>query len=177
MRKCAECGADMVSGGFERTINEGTPEERIICEQCFDDMWDKNQITMCNNCGRWFDVDQIHSIGEIGGDTFAPCPFCGHDIVDGESVEDRKENVPDESTSKRVYVVTSSREYENDERYFGCDGAFSSYEQAENYVINDMRDTLNEESGNEPLLFDQEDFVIETVNHRYRWCIDPVTIQ
>lgn len=180
MRKCAECGADMVSGGFERTINEGTPEERIICEQCFDDMWDKNRITMCNNCGRWFDVGQIHSIGEIGGDTFAPCPFCGHDIVDGDSVEDRKANERPfrikDVNPRRVFAVVSFRQYENEERYYGCDGIFLTYDAAREYIISDMKETLTAECEGETLQADFDDFTIDACSHYYSWQIDPVYV-
>lgn len=41
-----------------------------------------------------------------------------------------------------IYVVSSFREYGNGERYFGADGLFRTMEEAEEYIRNDIRETI-----------------------------------
>lgn len=54
---------------------------------CFDNMWDNDDLTHCDNCGIWFENKLIHE--EIIGDhCFAPCPKCDRDIIDGMTREE-----------------------------------------------------------------------------------------
>ena len=84
--KCTECGKTFTLDDCElpdpRTINDGTEHERIVCDTCFDNMWDNDDLTHCGNCGIWFENKLIHEeiIGDYG---FAPCPDCDRDIIDG----------------------------------------------------------------------------------------------
>ena len=80
--KCSECGKTFTLDDCElsepRTINDDTEHERIVCDTCFDNMWDNDDLTHCDNCGIWFENKFIHE--EIVGDySFAPCPECGRE--------------------------------------------------------------------------------------------------
>lgn len=88
--KCTECGKSFTLDDCElpepRTINDGTKHERIVCDSCFEYLWDKTEIVNCFNCGCWFDSRDVLLHGEdIGSETFYPCPNCNHDIVDGKT--------------------------------------------------------------------------------------------
>lgn len=69
-----------------------------------------------------------------------------------------------------VYVVTSLREYENDELYFGCDGVFASREAAKDYVKKDMNETVMQCTA--PLFEMDDDYCIHDGNDLYRWQIE-----
>ena len=89
--KCTECGKTFTLDDCElpepRTINDYTKHERIVCDTCFDNMWDNDYLIHCDNCGIWFENKFIH--GETVGDySFAPCPGCGRDIIDGMTREE-----------------------------------------------------------------------------------------
>lgn len=89
--KCTECGKPFTLDDCElpglRTINDGTKHERIVCDTCFDNMWDDDYLLHCDNCGIWFENKFIH--GEnVGGYSFAPCPKCDRDIIDGMTREE-----------------------------------------------------------------------------------------
>lgn len=89
--KCTECGKTFTLDDCElpepRTINDDTEHERIVCDTCFDNMWDNDYLIHCDNCGIWFENKFIH--GETVGDySFAPCPGCGRDIIDGMTREE-----------------------------------------------------------------------------------------
>ena len=62
--KCTECGKTFTLDDCElpepRTINDDTEQERIICDTCFDNMWDNDDLTHCDNCGIWFENKLIH---------------------------------------------------------------------------------------------------------------------
>ena len=49
--KCIECGKTFTIDDCElpepRTINDDTEQERIICDTCFDNMWDKRFVFYC----------------------------------------------------------------------------------------------------------------------------------
>lgn len=92
--KCTECGKPFTLEDCElpepRTINDDTEQERIICDTCFDNMWDNDYLIHCDNCGIWFENQLIHE--EIISDhCFAPCPKCDRDIIDGMTREERLE--------------------------------------------------------------------------------------
>ena len=89
--KCTECGKPFTLDDCElpepRTINDDTKNERIVCDTCFDNMWDNDDLTHCDNCGIWFENKLIHE--EIIDDhCFAPCPKCDRDIIDGMTREE-----------------------------------------------------------------------------------------
>lgn len=85
---CAKCGRP-IDPDEEHQINEGTGFHYDVCETCFDSMWERNEIIMCENCSNWYEAKMLRDIGTIGNDTFAPCPLCGHDVVDGMSIMER----------------------------------------------------------------------------------------
>ena len=68
--KCTECSKPFTLDDCElpepRTINDDTEQERIVCDTCFDNMWDNDDLTHCDNCGIWFENKLIHE--EIIGD-------------------------------------------------------------------------------------------------------------
>lgn len=88
MSTCKKCGAT-IEPDEERIINEKTDSAYPVCESCFESMWDKDEITKCEGCGNWYEYDKLESEGEVGGDSFVPCPSCGRDIVDGLTREER----------------------------------------------------------------------------------------
>ena len=53
--KCTECGKPFTLDDCElpdpRTINDGTKTERIVCDSCFESMWDNGDIVNCISCG------------------------------------------------------------------------------------------------------------------------------
>lgn len=103
MVKCSECeemfdpenqeslAPRVLNIGTERTLNSGTGHKRIVCDACFDMLWCMRYIIACANCGEWYDNSEISSFS-LGDDTFAPCPNCHHDIVEGDTQEERLEN-------------------------------------------------------------------------------------
>lgn len=91
--KCAFCGKELTDFDYSHVINEGLPEEKVVCESCFGNLWEENAIINCAGCGGWFEDDLIRAVGTVGYDTFVPCPGCGRDIVDGMTVEQREAEV------------------------------------------------------------------------------------
>lgn len=88
MLTCKKCGC-MIPEEEACTINAGTSRAYHICESCHDSMWDADEITKCVSCGEWYEYDVLENAGQVGGDSFVPCPSCGCDIVDGMSREER----------------------------------------------------------------------------------------
>lgn len=105
---CSSCGRIIQADETARVINEGTEQERVVCSDCHDSMWEDNTISQCAHCGCWYDVSLLKSDSEpVGGDTFTPCPGCGHDMVDGLTREERlAEAQPAEENSAPQYAVT-----------------------------------------------------------------------
>lgn len=105
---CSSCGRMIQTDETARVINEGTEQERVVCSDCHNAMWEDNEISQCAHCGRWYDVSLLKSDPEpVGGDTFTPCPGCGHDLVDGLTREERlAEAQPAEENSAPQYAVT-----------------------------------------------------------------------
>lgn len=96
--KCAECGNPFTLDDCElpepRTINDGTEHERIVCDSCFESMWDNGDIVNCISCGGWFEPSVAPSYAEeIGDDIFTQCPNCGKDMIDGRTREEFLEDV------------------------------------------------------------------------------------
>ena len=86
---CAKCGRIMNdSEDLIYIVNEGTDKQYVECETCHDDEWERNNIILCDGCGRWFTTDMLHSEEVTPGHTFCPCPVCGKDIVEGETREE-----------------------------------------------------------------------------------------
>ena len=179
MKFCARCHAAM-EDGFEHVINADTEKQYFLCETCFDNMWERHEIVDCQGCGRWFDLDYHEKTTVIGGDTFTPCIVCGKDMVDGETKEERIANEQsfraEDVNPRRVFAVVSFRQYENEERYYGCDGIFLTYDAAREYIMSDMKETLSVECEDETLQADFDDFTIDACSHYYSWQIDPVYV-
>lgn len=82
---CAKCGClienneGLYGGPYE--INSGLPSHFNVCKSCRDDMWDTNEIIMCDNCGEWYTANALKD-EEICGQTFTECPNCKCDIVE-----------------------------------------------------------------------------------------------
>lgn len=80
--KCRKCGVEVDPSEYDiRYINEGTEEAYAVCEVCFNDMWDKDEIIKCDGCGRWYENGVLHRDPDIKD--FVPCPVCSHDVVEG----------------------------------------------------------------------------------------------
>ena len=93
-----------------------------------------------------------------------------------------------------VCVVSSSREYENDERYFGVDGVFTDPIQAIAYIKRDISERIEEEGvkGDEPNFLmelrddDIDSFMSDTIRiltaelciwqHRYLWFVERMSV-
>lgn len=82
---CSECGIEIPSDEA-RVLNDGTQEERRVCNGCHDAMWDMNHITKCENCGAWHETEYLNRPDP--NLEFTPCPTCDHDIVEGYSREE-----------------------------------------------------------------------------------------
>ena len=93
-----------------------------------------------------------------------------------------------------VCVVSSIREYENDERYFGVDGVFTDPIQAIAYLKKDISERIEEEGVEdddpiflmEPLDDDIDSFMSEAIGiltaelciwqHRYSWFVERMSV-
>jgi len=83
------------------------------------------------------------------------------------------------SDTRFLYVVASSREYENDERYYGADSVHLSQKSAVAAILADMDDTLesefsDEDDEEEPPTVDKVNFTITKGWHRFTWHIDTI---
>ena len=62
--ECDECGAKVYDDGSYtpgyRILNDETPSRRIVCEDCFDALWEAGKISQCEACGEWFDYGLLH---------------------------------------------------------------------------------------------------------------------
>ena len=105
---CSKCGRVIEPDEIPYTHNGKTDRECTVCDECHDAMWESNQITHCEFCGCWYDTSMLKSDPElVGGDTFTPCPGCGHDIVDGMTRSGRMlEAQQDETPKTPQYAVT-----------------------------------------------------------------------
>lgn len=103
---CAKCGRIMNdSEDLIYIVNEGTDKQYVECETCHDDEWERNNIILCDGCGRWFTTDMLHSEEVKPGRTFCPCPVCGKDIVEGETREEFLEEIEDTYIPRCSVVV------------------------------------------------------------------------
>lgn len=103
---CAKCGRIMNdSEDLIYIVNEGTDKQYVECETCHDDEWERNNIILCDGCGRWFTTDMLHSEEVKPGHTFCPCPVCGKDIVEGETREEFLEEIEDTYIPRYSVVV------------------------------------------------------------------------
>lgn len=103
---CAKCGRIMNdSEDLIYIVNEGTDKQYVECEICHDDEWERNNIILCDGCGRWFTTDMLHSEEVTPGHTFCPCPVCGKDIVEGETREEFLEEIEDTYIPRYSVVV------------------------------------------------------------------------
>lgn len=84
--RCKTCNALIVDEDCERKVNAGTDSEFVVCESCFESMWENNEITLCDECGNWYKNEML--IPDLDVPEFTPCPFCGRDIVEGYDREE-----------------------------------------------------------------------------------------
>lgn len=91
----------------------------------------------------------------------------------------------DHNSRTFVFVVTSLRDYGDGEVYFGADSLFTTFEQAEASIREDMRATLdNYESAYDDLSSENVDFEQDTFgewslrfdDHIFRWRVDTLGI-
>lgn len=82
---CSECGKQLEGDELfdYRVINAGLPQERRVCNECFDSLWEDYKIVLCENCGDWFDNELTRDEALSERLTFNPCPACGHDMIEG----------------------------------------------------------------------------------------------
>ena len=76
-----------------------------------------------------------------------------------------------------VFVVSSSREYENDECYYGPDAVFLSITEAYNSVLNDIKTVclgngINEGDEGVFITYGDDEFVVDWPWHHFTWRID-----
>ncbi len=104
---CSKCGRMIEDEDFD-VHNYGTDRQCIVCQDCHDEMIDRNQIIQCEKCAFWYENNLLKADHEpIGGDTFVACPNCGRDIVDGKTREERIEEAqPEEESKIPQYAVT-----------------------------------------------------------------------
>lgn len=111
---CSKCGRVIEPDEIPYTHNDKTDRECTVCDECHDAMWESNQITHCEFCGCWYDTSMLKSDPEpVGGDTFTPCPGCGHDIVDGMTRVARMAEMPEDPKTPQ-YVVTFRYSFDKD---------------------------------------------------------------
>lgn len=165
--KCTECGKPFTLDDCElpepRTINDGTKHERIVCDSCFDLMWDNGDIVNCVNCGNWFEPSAISFHTEkIGNDIFAECPNCGHDMIDGRT----REEFLEEAEPSPSYAVTMLYNDGDNSTYL-----FPTAEKRNEFIDQQMKD-FKQESGyvGSASLYDGEIIVVmeDCHNRKYR---------
>lgn len=83
---CKICNALISDEDCERKINAETDSEFVVCESCFDSMWENDEITKCVTCGEWYQSEML--IPNMDVTEFTPCPSCGNDIVEGYDREE-----------------------------------------------------------------------------------------
>lgn len=111
---CSKCGRVIEPDEISYTHNDKTEQECTVCSECHDAMWESNEITQCDFCGCWYDTSMLKSDPEpVGGDTFTPCPGCGHDIVDGMTRVARMAEMPEDPKTPQ-YVVTFRYSFDKD---------------------------------------------------------------
>lgn len=72
-----------------------------------------------------------------------------------------------------IFVVTSCREYADDERYFGCDGLFKTEAAARKYINDDMNQTLDTCSDEAWV----DGFEIHDGSDLYVWTLEPLEVK
>lgn len=70
-----------------------------------------------------------------------------------------------------AYIVTSLREYENNEQYFGCDGIFLSEEAAKSLIAEDVAE-LREQYPDATYTENENRFELKDGVHRFVWQIE-----
>ena len=85
--RCHKCGKIIHNPEEDgRILNEGTANEHIVCEPCFDSMWDMSQIVKCESCGCWYENGTLSKDPDV--EDFTPCPKCGADVCEGYTRKD-----------------------------------------------------------------------------------------
>ena len=76
-----------------------------------------------------------------------------------------------------IYVVTSLRQYENDEMYFGADMVAASLEEAQTYIELERNDVMAEYEGQSCYVSSHDgisgsEYILRTDSHLFVWRID-----
>ena len=71
----------------------------------------------------------------------------------------------------QVYIVTTLREYENDEKYFGCDGIFASGREALALIKKDIAE-LRKEYPDASYQTTENQFILCDSSHKFTWQLE-----
>ena len=174
--ECSECGAKVHDDGSYnpeyRVINEDTDKRRIVCQDCFDALWEAGKIIQCEACGEWFDYDLLHD-EQIGNDTFTACPGCGCDIVEGDTKEHRISEAFSCKVKATSYAVTIAYQDGYNASYlFASDRASRDFvcEQVAGFKAHGATSLVVSGSGNEITIYlpgyDGEEQIVRILSSR-----------
>ncbi len=79
-----------------------------------------------------------------------------------------------------LFAVSSVRTYCNGELYHGTDAIFLDADQANVYIQDDMRETLETDCADDDqdeLSIDYEGYTIDAPDHGFGWLIEPVKLR
>lgn len=89
-RICKTCGQE-IADEISYEVNHGLLSAYFECERCHADSWEHDRIIRCEACGEWYEHNVLRSESLSDEVSFAPCPHCGNDIVEGMTREEMKE--------------------------------------------------------------------------------------
>lgn len=78
---------------------------------------------------------------------------------------------------RKIFVVTSFRNYGNDEIYYGFDGGFLTFKKAKEYVVHEMEETIDNWDGAYEELEEGDDsvkLVLDGDGYLFSWTIDTI---
>lgn len=76
---CDSCGQIMVKG-YENVINPGTEEEYCLCERCFTDACNEDEVDYCEHCEHYIDRESL-ALNPVTGENDL-CPCCGCKVIE-----------------------------------------------------------------------------------------------
>lgn len=159
---CSECGEPVYDDGSYvpdyRILNDETPSRRIVCENCFDALWEAGKISQCEACGEWFDYSLFHD-ELIGDDMFTACPACGRDVIEGDTREHRISEAFSCKVKATSYAVTIAYQDGDNATYlFTTDRAARDFvcDQVAGFKAHGATSLVVSGSGNEITIYIQE---------------------
>lgn len=83
--KCWHC-KELVEDDERRPVFYEKDAAHKVCEFCVSEMENGGEVIRCDGCGDLF-MSKMLRAEKVCGETFAPCPHCGCDVVTGWSRE------------------------------------------------------------------------------------------